>query len=129
MATLFLNLTNHPSARWEPAQRQAALALADEIVDHPFPPVDPAAGLERLEREAGALVDDIVRRWGDRARHALVQGEFVMTTLLVQGLQRLGVTCHAATTERLVAAADGQVRRFRFVRLRLYPRLTGGAAP
>ena len=39
----FVNLTNHPSAQWEPEQTEAALALAEQIEDVPFPIVPPEA--------------------------------------------------------------------------------------
>lgn len=115
---VFVNLTNHPSAEWEDAQRQAALALAPGLVDVAFPAVPPAADEEAitaLAKETGAAVPQ-------GATHALVQGEWTLTVALLPLLQRRGIVCLAATTARDVNVADdgAKTSRFRFVRFRRY---------
>ncbi|GIX17745.1 MAG: hypothetical protein KatS3mg119_1931 [Rhodothalassiaceae bacterium] len=118
---IFLNISNHPSDGWPEEQRQAALKLADEVHDLPFPCVPPDAGEQEIERLARGLVARIPEGTG----HALVQGEFTLTCQLVRCLQARGITCWAATTARDVEERpDGtKVSRFRFVRLRRYPDL------
>ena len=144
---LFLNLSNHPSAGWSEAQRQAAMALIQKhgsscrddgqtppeifgecrgtgagIVDLPFPNVDPKAGpddiatladsqIERL-RQAGLKSGDIVH----------VMGELTLTYQIVRRLKSLGVTCVAATTERIVTTQpDGKkLSEFHFIQFRPY---------
>jgi hypothetical protein len=98
------------------------LDFAEELRDITFPEVPPEADAETLLR----LADDIVTDLPPETTHALVQGEFTLTMELVRRLQRMGVRCLAATTERKVERTeDGrEMRSFRFVRFREYPRLT-----
>lgn len=117
-AATFVNISNHPFELWEEAQRQAAEALAKPVVNIRFPDVPPTAG--------GAVIDDLCDQCLGRvpagATHAMVQGEFTLTFRLVRALQRRGVVCLAATTEREVGddGAGGRTSRFRFVGFRQY---------
>lgn len=115
----FVNLTNHPSVDWDDAQRQAALELAPSLVDLAFPPVPPDADEETIE----ALAKETAARLPAGTTHALLQGEWTLTVALLRKLQRNGVVCLAATTQRDVSVEiDGaKTSRFRFVRFRRYP--------
>ena len=120
---LLVNLSNHPSACWSDAQKHAALELAPEIRDLPFPAVPPEAGA----REIVALADEVVARLtreAPGATHAMVQGEFTLAHALVGKLQQMGIVCIAATTRREVVEQSGgtQTTRFNFVRFREYSR-------
>jgi CRISPR-associated protein Csx16 len=118
---VFVNLSNHPSSAWSAAQREAALNLAPQIQDWPFPPVPPEAGPADIaalaERTVAQLTEDL-----PAATHAMVQGEFTLTHALVRALQRRGIVCLAATTRRQVLDDCGAVKttRFEFVRFREY---------
>lgn len=118
---IFVNISNHPSADWPEEQHRAALDLAGRVEDIPFPEVGPDWSLRRLEDEA----DRIAGALPPETTHAMVQGEFTLTAALVRRLQQKGIRCLAATTERRVERTeDGrEVRSFRFVRFREYPRL------
>ncbi len=37
----FLNISNHPSDKWTEKQLNSALELADQIIDLPFPNINP----------------------------------------------------------------------------------------
>jgi CRISPR-associated protein Csx16 len=115
----FVNLTNHPSAKWDEFQTKAALALAEAIADVAFPAVPPDAD----EGAVAALAEECVAKVPREASHALVQGEFTLAAELVRRLQSRGIVCVAATSERMVEeAADGsRASMFRFVRFRRYP--------
>jgi len=117
----FVNLSNHPSAAWEDAQRKAALTLAERIEDIAFPAVPPDADEKTVE----ALAEKCVAQVPPETSHALVQGEFTLTVELVRRLQARGMTCLAATSEREVdEEGDGRrVSTFRFGRFRAYPEL------
>jgi CRISPR-associated protein Csx16 len=119
---IFANLSNHPSADWSEAQRDAALAYADRIEDVPFPAVPPALGRNRFN----GLVKETAARVPAATTHAMVQGEFTLCFALVRELQRRGIACFAAATDRDVDVAGGaKLSRFDFVRFREYPNLTG----
>lgn len=120
----FVNLTNHPSAKWDDAQTKAALALAERIEDITFPAVPPDADEKVIE----ALAEECVAKIPLETSHALVQGEFTLTVELVRRLQARGITCLAATSSRDVEedAQGRQASTFTFVRFRPYaePRTT-----
>lgn len=121
----FWNLSNHPSVKWTEAQRAAALALAPgaEVVDVPFPDVDPYLDTSALKAEAAAVVEG----WGApsagerRVVAAMVAGEPLMCMELVGALEARGVRCYSATTRRVVEEVNGEKRsRFEFVRFRAW---------
>lgn len=117
---MFINLSNHPSAKWEPSQREAAWSFAAPIVDIPFPEVPPEAD----EAAVCDLAERICASVPAEATHAMVMGEFTLTDRLVSRLLRRGVCCLAATSRREVQELpDGRkVIRFQFVRFRRYER-------
>ena len=106
---MFVNCTNHPYDMWGDAQRSAAEKYG-EVVDLPFPSVDPLLGTDYIRR----LVDDYARRI--EALHAqavLVAGEFSFMFMLVDKLLSDGehVVCACSrrkTTE--VRRPDGTNR-------------------
>lgn len=114
----FLNLTNHPSSGWSDAQRDAALALAPEVVDLPFPAVDPHARGADLDAIAQKLARDL--RPG--CTHALVMGEMTLAFRLVNVFESAGIECVATTGPRHVEhQPDGtELRRFQFAGFRGY---------
>ncbi len=114
----FVNLSNHPSEKWDDAQTRAAHDLAKPIVDIEFPAVPPDADEKTIE----TLAKECVGKVPPQTTHALVQGEFTLTFELVRSLQARGVTCLAATTTRNVEEeANGRkVSSFTFVRFRAY---------
>lgn len=117
-SALFLNISNHRLADWEPAQTEAAQALAPNLAELGFPNVPPDAD----EAHICALVDELETRVPRDTTHAMVQGEFTLTLALVRRLQERRITCLAATTDRDVETeADGSRRyRFTFRRFRAY---------
>ncbi|MBB4266679.1 CRISPR-associated DxTHG motif protein [Roseospira visakhapatnamensis] len=117
-SAVFLNISNHPLTNWDPAQTQAAQALAPNLAELGFPDVPPDAD----EDDICTLVDDLDARVLPETTHAMVQGEFTLTFALVRRLQKRRITCLAATTERDVETeADGGRRyRFTFRRFRAY---------
>jgi hypothetical protein len=117
---IFLNLSNHPSSGWSDTQKNAARELAPELVDLDFPWVEPEMSLDELEKNATKIVD---AELPGGVSHAMIQGEFTMTTLLVKALQAKGIRCYAATTQRVTDDEGEGLQRslFRFVQFRPYP--------
>ena len=119
---MFLNFTNHHSARWGEAQLAAARVYGP-VEDLPFPEVDPTAD----EHELDALAHLYVRRILAMAPAAvLCQGECTLAFRVVQQLLKQGITVLAAASRRQSEAfpgPDGSVCKrsvFAFVGFRRY---------
>ncbi len=118
---MFVNFTNHPSEKWDRDQLNVASEYG-EIVDIPFPEVDPAAGEDEIERLAEVCVDKITEMKPDCV---LCQGEFCLTYKVVSILKEGGVNVVAACSKRVVSEMiiDGEIiksSRFEFVQFREY---------
>ena len=121
-AAIFLNLTNHASADWSDAQREAAETFG-RIVDLPFPAVSPQASAADI----CALAETIAARAAAlRPRAVLCQGEFTCCFAIVRRLLARGIPVCAATSERQseeIVQPDGSTKKlstFRFVQFRFY---------
>ena len=118
----FINHTNHLSLKWSEEQLSAA-RIYGEIVDVPFPAVNPAASAEEVRELVGENLERIL---SFKPQAVLCQGEFSYTFAMVERLKNLGMTVVAATTERVSheeILSDGSTRRisnFRFVQFREY---------
>ena len=118
----FVNVSNHPSDRWSEEQRQAALhgGLIDEIVDLPFPEINPTL----CKGEVKKLAEDFLREhqnllW-DQDNIVLVQGEPIFSAHLREILLKNGILAVVATSRRIVEdLPDGRKAvKFEFVRFR-----------
>lgn len=117
-----INHTNHPSERWEEAQRRAAEEYGT-IMDIPFPQI-PADWDENAVRR---LAEENARVILARSPAAvLVQGEFTYTYALINLLKAADIPVLSACSERHVSErvneAGETVResRFAFCRFRAY---------
>lgn len=120
----FFNISNHPSAKWPAPQWTAARALGMEIIDIPFPDVDPSLDdlSELVEKVAAQVLAICPSGWC----RGMIAGEPVLTALLVARLQP-GMECFSATTRRLTVEKDGvKTSVFQFDHFRPWPRLVIG---
>lgn len=119
---MFINHTNHASAKWLAAQKEAAHAWG-EIEDLPFPDIGADWDEERVAKIA---VENAAKILAKKPRAVLCQGEFTYVYHLVNLLRAAGVTVLAATSRREAIeeqAEDGSARkisRFVFTRFREY---------
>lgn len=114
---MLLNLSNHPSSSWSERQLIAASQYGD-IVDMPFPNIDPYATIDQIKLLAENYLADI-RKMDPTAIHLM--GELNFTFCLVQLLLGLGYHCIASTSERMVEEKDGKkIISFNFVQFRPY---------
>ena len=96
---LFLNLSNHPSDKWSKAQLDAARAYG-EVVDMPFPEIDPGATTEEIHRLAEEYAKEISSRYPDCDLTVHLMGEMTFCFRLVTLLHARGIRCVASTTQR-----------------------------
>ena len=120
---MFINFTNHPCTNWS-AKQIAEAKTYGEIIDMPFPQVDPHGDEDYILKLALDCVDKIIKF---KPEAVLCQGEmtlaFAVTTLLTT---EYGITVLAACSERtaeIEVGLDGESIKsavFRFVRFRKY---------
>lgn len=116
--TGLINISNHPSAKWSPAQRDAAIEQYGNIYDIPFPDIDPdmdAAQMQAFVQEYFETIQSL----SPTAVHLM--GEMTFTFALVQKLKAAGIPCVASTSHRKVEERDGKkIVQFEFVQFRPY---------
>ena len=122
MSGVFINLSNHPSDRWNAEQLDAA-QMYGKVIDMPFPQIP--SGMSR--DEVIALAEETVLRIMQYDKPVvLVQGEFTFTYNVVQLLLLNHITALAACSDRRVVETvnhDGTTGKqviFRFAGFRRY---------
>lgn len=104
--SVFINLSNHPSANWNAKQKEAAAQLAERIIDIPFPnvpPTDDLDGVLSLVREKLETIDGIAP-WSDIVIHVAGEPTFV-AQMVLHAPQETTLVC--STTERVSVEKDG----------------------
>lgn len=121
---MLINCTNHPYEIWNDAQRKAA-EVYGEVVDFPFPHIDPELTVEDLRK----LTEDCCEKIKVRSPAAvMVAGEFTFTFMLVDKLIRDGITVICSCSRRMTVESkkdDGTNEKksvFLFERFREYTR-------
>lgn len=120
-SALFINLSNHPSSTWQPAQLEAAKQYG-EIIDINFPAVDALCMPERVDQLANQYALDIINKGAPTCLTAHVMGEMTLTFRIVELLKAQGIRCVASTTERIVTDLPDNRKetQFTFVQFREY---------
>lgn len=97
---MLINLSNHPSDKWSELQTAAANELFGEIVDLPFPQIEPdatKADIAQIAQDYLIRVDQL----GEPINTAIhIGGEMTLTYALVNLLQNVGYRCYASTSRR-----------------------------
>lgn len=113
---MLINFSNHPTDMWELKQRKLAKEIYGEIVDLPFPAVEPLGDCAYIKELADKYLSEILKYSKLQAVH--IMGEFTFCFLLVKLLQEKGIKCIASTTKRIMQ--DG-MPMFVFEQFREYP--------
>lgn len=125
---MFINFTNHPSASWSIEQLTAAQQFG-ELIDLPFPTVEPEASEEEIQQMAEeqckkikTLADTTKSNKESEQFVVHIMGEMTLTYAIVCRMKKEGIICVASTTRREVSTLpDGsKVSTFRFVKFRKY---------
>ncbi len=118
---MFINLSNHPSEMWSKEQYLAAKEFG-EIVDIPFPIIEPTYTREDVLRLVKQYTDEILGIKKEKNIVVHVMGEMTFTHNLVNALKKLDITCLASTTERnTTTTPDGKkISEFFFILFREY---------
>lgn len=118
---MFINFSNHPSSKWDEVQLNTAKKLSGDgnIIDIPFPRVDPAMTAEQVLEKARECVKLILSHSPDIV---MCQGEFTLSYHVINTLKENGVKVVAACSNRMVKEqTDGtKIVEFKFEQFREY---------
>lgn len=119
---MLINLSNHPSDKWSELQIAAANEQFGEIVDLPFPQIEPDATKADIAQIAQDYLTRVqqIGQPNDTAIH--IMGEMTLTYQLVALLKDAGYRCYASTTVREVYEQEPGKKTviFQFVKFREY---------
>jgi hypothetical protein len=111
---MLINLSNHPSVNWKPEQIEAAQAFG-EIVDIPFPAVEPSGDEIYIQRLCNEYFEKVVKTANGKETVVHVMGEMTLTFSLVHILQDKGFICVASTSERIITDKGNGTKEVQFV--------------
>ncbi len=125
---MLINLSNHPSHQWQPAQKDLALEKYGSIIDILFPQLDPMAEMNEILLSAKQHAARCTRLLSEtnKAIHAIhIMGEHTFVYAFVRIMQQNNITCIASTTHRLASIDENgnKISRFEFCRFRMYPKI------
>ena len=120
---MLINLSNHPSSKWDVKQLNEANLLFGTVQDESFPNIPPDWDMEQVEtlaREYFEKIKSIEKKTG--AKPAIhITGELVFCFLLIQMLLHDGFRCITSTTERIVKEENNvKITVFNFIKFRNY---------
>ena len=101
---MFINLSNHPQTSWCEEQKNAASKYG-EIVDLPFPAIDPHWNSEQINEQVDLYEKKIL---GMPDPTVMLQGEFIFTYRLTCRLKARGIKVVAGCSERRVVEETGE---------------------
>lgn len=121
MRSYFLNISNHPSRNWDDEQLSEAMKYG-EIVDIPFPDIDPNFDKFKIKEMAERMFNNILNSYSEKEITVHVMGELTFCYSLVSMLERVGIRCLASCSYRntIVCQEGKKLSVFRFVRFREY---------
>lgn len=119
---MLINLSNHPSANWSAEQTEAAVQQFGNIVDLPFPQIEPQATKDDIHRMAQDYLNRVHQKGAPDITAIHIMGEMTLTFALVQMLKDAGYRCYASTTVREVYESEPGKKTviFQFVSFREY---------
>jgi len=128
---MLINLSNHPSEKWNTEQTNASIALFGHTEDLPFPQVNPAADFDEIQEMAQHCFDECMQMFADFEAHnperdkpnaVHLMGEFTLVYVLTNLFRNRGIQCVASTTQRnVLEEKDGKKTLiFNFVQFRPY---------
>lgn len=120
---MLINLSNHPSSQWEAPQHQAATEFG-EIIDIPFPEIEPEWDANHVEELAKVYLDKILAVASENHAEPVVHlmGEYVFCFNLATMLKANNIKVLVSTSQRQSVMNDDGTKtiKFSFTRFREY---------
>ncbi len=122
MDTIFINFSNHPSTEWSKEQKEEALTYGENLIDLPFPNVNPYIDEIAIAQKADEYVLKIKEIAEGKSTTVHIMGEMNLTYLIVQKLIEQNICCVSSTSERDVEILEDGSKNvfFKFIRFRKY---------
>jgi hypothetical protein len=120
---MLINLSNHPSSKWQDEQLKAAVEIYGNVLEMPFPIIDPDWNTDRVEAFAIEYTGRCSGMLSEGENNAIhIMGELTFTFHFVTFSKLLGISCIASTTSRIVKANDAgeKISVFKFIKFRNY---------
>lgn len=119
---MLINLSNHPSEKWSESQINAAQSQFGEIIDLPFPQIEPDATKEDVLKIARDYLNRVCQTGLPETTAIHIMGEMTLTYQLVSLLKDARYRCYASTTIREVYEQEPGKKMviFQFVNFREY---------
>jgi hypothetical protein len=124
---MLINLSNHPSDKWDSHQISEAKKHFGTITDMEFPAINPTWDAGKIKHLAHVFFGKITSVFDECANQPFlnavhIQGEFTFVYNLVNLLKNSDITCVASTSMRNVEELPGgqKIVKFQFVRFREY---------
>jgi CRISPR-associated Csx2 family protein len=111
---MLINLSNHSSANWHPEQLAAAQSFG-EVVDIPFPAVDPNGDESYIQTLCDEYVEKVLQAANGKKAVVHVMGEMTLTFSLVYALQSKGLNCMASTSKRITTDKGNGTKEVQFI--------------
>jgi hypothetical protein len=125
-----LNISNHPSSGWTGKQLETARRDYREIIDFPFPNVDPEFDEKEVHQLAESTVSKILDTLAERPGFDLeneslvahIMGEMSLLYQMINLLESYNITCVCSTSKRISQELENgqKLVKFEFVRFRPY---------
>jgi hypothetical protein len=117
---MLINLSNHPSINWSEKQKKSAIDQYGEIIDLPFPNIDPHATTQEVEHIAISYLKkcEELLEWDYFGNAIHLAGEPTFVVAFARICVLINLIC--STTERIVKdLEDGKKEvSFNFVQFR-----------
>lgn len=119
---MLINLSNHPFSTWSNKQLKQAELQFGEVVDYPFPYVNPESSIEKIQILAHQTFDEIILKYGKDNIQIHLMGELSLVYQLTRLFKANNIRCYVSTTDRIVEElGNGQKNiQFQFVKFRPY---------
>lgn len=116
---MLVNLSNHPSSKWNERQLITAIQKYQKVIDVPFPNIPPTYTKQEVQQLSKKYVRQILEK-SPSVVH--IMGEMTFTYTMVNLLKAANIQCIASTTERIVKEeSNGQrITTFKFTQFREY---------
>ena len=121
---MLFNLSNHSVVNWPDKQLKAAKEQFGNVVDIPFPQIDPLAGEKEIIELAESYLQKckkLIEESIDETNAVHLMGEFTFVFALAYLLIKNNIVCVVSTTHRnTVEVGNKKISEFKFVRFRKY---------